>query len=156
MESLLGHFNSFWVSVELGARPLHNTKFLCGTFSVPKSCLWGSAKKNLFFTLFLPTFDLLSGFPENPTFDLLFPYFNFSGFWGLVAGSSLHNLWGSGRPRMSLTIKTNLGVLKVVGHHRCRKKKLPAYVSPCEAALSPSSPHFSSLGEAAEPCGVNP
>ena len=25
-ESLLGHFNSFWVSVEFGARPLHNSE----------------------------------------------------------------------------------------------------------------------------------
>ena len=39
-ESLLGHFNSLCVSVELGARPLHNTSFYSGSFSTrnPQVC----------------------------------------------------------------------------------------------------------------------
>ena len=36
-ESLLGHFNSFGVSVELGARPLHNPRSAVGHSEVPKA-----------------------------------------------------------------------------------------------------------------------
>ena len=59
--------------------------FFTGTFTGSNSC----SK-----TYLLPTFDLLSGFPENPVLTYFLTDFKSFGVWGFLAGSPIHNAIG--------------------------------------------------------------